>query len=194
MKNNPVLEQLAKKYVETKDTNLFISIFKLLEPLLKKKASFIFYQKVFRGNFKLVDMKQNYLEDVRQELNLEVINLLNKYNPKKSFGTYLVSSLWKWTPKFTRKNKFYKYLKNKSINAVDNDGTEFSILDNISQEEVSSDNFIEIFENLTKTETKILNLYQENIHINQSEIAEIIGVTQQRIDQIISGLKKKYIK
>lgn len=190
---NPELNKLAVEYSQTKNANLFPAIFKIIEPILKKKAEFVFYQKTFRGHFKLVDMKQNTLDDVKQDLVVEVIKLLKKYKPEQSFSTYLISSLWKWTPKYTRKNKFFKYLKNKSMNIIGEDGEEKSLIDDIPQTSHFEGNLVDLFENLTETEIKIVNLFQENNNINQSEIAGIVSLTQQRVSQIFQGLKKKYI-
>jgi RNA polymerase sigma factor (sigma-70 family) len=217
---NPELDKLAKEYAETKDKNILPKIFKILKHILKKKASFVFYQQTFHEgkklpkskwfkningeliptyehNFRLVDTKQTELEDIEQELALEVIRLLKKYNPKQPFDEYFFGTLWKWIPKFTTKNKFLNYLKHNSMYIVDDAGNEKSLIDDIPQKESFSSgllNFIDMFENLNENEIKIINLFQENGNIKQTEIARIIGVTKQRVKQILQGLKNKYIK
>jgi RNA polymerase sigma factor (sigma-70 family) len=211
---NKELDLLAKEYVKTKDKTILVKIFKLLKHILKSKADFVFYQKtfhegkskgyiesldgkktpVYEHNFKLVDTKQTELEDVEQELALEVIRILNKYNPKQPFENYLFAAIWNWTPKFARKNKFFNYLKFNSMNVVDEDGNEKSLIDNIPQEvNFGCGDLTEMFENLTENEKKIINLYQENNNISQSEIADSIGITQSGVSRLLAGLRKKYI-
>jgi len=212
---NPELDRLAKEYIETKDKTILVKIFKLLKHILKQKASFVYYQKtfhegkltghikaldgkktpVYEHNFRLVDTKQTELEDVEQELAIEVIRILKKYKPTESFETYLFAAIWNWTPKFARKNKFFNYLKFNSMNVVDDTGKEKSLIDDIPQEKsVADENFTDMFENLNENEIKIINLFQENGNIKQTEIARIIGVTKQRVKQILQGLKKKYVE
>jgi RNA polymerase sigma factor (sigma-70 family) len=212
---NKELDVLAEEYIKTKDKNILDKIFKILKNLLKKKASFVFYNQTFHEgriiryktiqpenkkipiheyNFKLSETGQTELKDVEQELALEVIRILNKYNPKQSFETYLISALWLWTPKFARKNKFFNYFKNNSMNVIDDNGNEKSLIDELPQETNHyNDKLEELFENLTETEKKIINLFQENSNINQSQIAGIIGITKQRVSFILKGLKKKYV-
>lgn len=213
---NPELNKLAKEYSETKDKIVLTKIFAILKNLLKQKASFVFYKKtfhegkitgyiktlegkkipVYKHNFKLSETGQTELADVQSELAIEVIRILKKYKPEQDFETYLIGALWLWTPKFARKNKFFNYLKFNSMSVVDDSGKEKNLIDEIPQKEkFSSDlvNFIDMFENLNENEIKIINLYQENGNIKQTEVARIIGVTKQRIKQILQGLQKKYI-
>lgn len=211
---NPELDKLAKEYLITKDKTILVKIFKLLKHILKQKASFVYYQKtfhegkitgriksldgkkipVYEHNFRLVDTKQTELADVEQELSIEIIRILKKYKPTESFETYLFSAIWNWTPKFARKNKFFNYLKFNSMNVIDDSGKEKSLIDDIPQVESSrEENFVDMFENLTENEIKIINLYQENGNIKQPEIARIIGITQQGVSFILKGLRKKYV-
>ena len=212
---NNELDKLAKEYIETKDKTILVKIFKLLKHILKQKASFVFYQKtfhegkitghiksldgkkipVYEHNFRLVDTKQTELEDVEQELAIEVIRILKKYKPTESFETYLFAAIWNWTPKFARKNKFFNYLKFNTMNVIDDTGKEKSLIDDIPQEiSAYEENFVDMFENLTENEIKIINLFQENGNIKQPEIARIIGITQQGVSFILKNLRKKYIE
>jgi len=214
---NEELDKLAKEYSRTKDKTILPKIFKILKHILKKKASFVFYQQTFHEgrrlpkskwfkningeliptyehNFRLSDTKQTELEDVEQELAKELIILLKKYNPTQPFEEYLYGTLWNWIPKFTTKNKFLNYLKHNSMYVVDDSGNEKSLIDDLPQESHEERNLVDNFENLTENEIKIINLFQENGNIKQTEIARIIGVTKQRVKQILQGLKNKYIK
>jgi RNA polymerase sigma factor (sigma-70 family) len=125
---------------------------------------------------------------------IEIMRIIKKYKCKKPFDNYLFASLWNWKPHFLNK-KFYNYLKNNSAEIIDEEGNEKSLIENIPQEENTTAelDFKEMFENLNETEKKVINLLTENNDIKQSEIAEIIGVTQQRISQIIDEIKKKYV-
>ena len=210
---NPELDNLAKEYSKTGDREVLTKIFFILKDLLKSKASFVYYAKsfhegnitghiklngkkipVYKYNFKLSETGQTELADVQSELAIEIIRILKKYKPKQDFETYLFGALWNWTPKFARKNKFFNYLKFNSMNVIDESGKEKSLIDDIPQAESRIDeNFTDMFENLNETEIKIINLFQENGNIKQTEIAKIIGVTKQRVKQILHGLQKKYV-
>ena len=81
------------------------------------------------------------------------------------------------------------------MNVVDDEGKEKSLIDSIPQENSSQElNFVDLFENLNENEIKIINLFQENGNIKQTEVASILGVTKQRVKQILNGLKKKYVE
>lgn len=211
---NEELNKLAREYRKNRDKVILTEIFSILKNVLKKKASFVFYSQtfhegkitghiksldgkkipVYKYNFKLCETGQTELTDVQSELAIEIIRILNKYNPEQDFETYLFSALWNWSPRFARRNKFFKYLKNNSMYTVDNNGIEKSLIDDIPQaESLADENFTDMFENLTENEIKIINLFQENGNIKQTEIAKIIGVTKQRIKQILQGLKNKYV-
>ena len=212
---NKELDLLAREYIKTKDKNILTKIFNILKYIIKKKAAYIYYVNIFHEGkivghqimqpqnkkvpiheftFKLSETGQVDLEDIEQELALEIIRILNKWNPKYPFDVYLFGALWKWLPKFARKNKFLKAFKIKSMNIIDDNGEEKSLIDNIPQEiSKSEENLVDLFENLTENEKKIINLYQENPQINQMEIAGILGITQQGVSFLLKGLKKKYI-
>jgi RNA polymerase sigma factor (sigma-70 family) len=210
---NEELNNLAKEYSKTGNREVLTKIFTILQNLLKKKASFVFYAKtfhegkitghiklngkkipVYKHNFKLSETGQTELADVQSELAIELIRILKKYKPEQDFETYLIGALWNWTPKFARKNKFFNYLKFNSMNVIDDTGKEKSLIDDIPQaKSMTDENFTDMFENLTENEIKIINLFQENGNIKQTEIAHILGVTKQRVKQILQGLQKKYV-
>jgi len=52
-------------------------------------------------------------------------------------------------------------------------------------------NLMDFFEDLTEEEKSFLNLCIKNKDKNQSQLSEIIGVTQPRVSQIVANLRKK---
>jgi RNA polymerase sigma factor (sigma-70 family) len=212
---NKELDLLAKEYVKNKDRNVLTKIFNILKYIIKKKAAYIYYVNIFHEGkivghqimqpqnkkvpiheftFKLSETGQVDLEDIEQELALEIIRILNKWNPKYPFDTYLFGALWQWLPKFARKNKFLKVFKLNSMNIIDENGEEKSLIDGIPATEIKNEeNLIDLFENLTENEKKIIILYQENLNITQTEIAMALGITQSGVCRLLQGLKKKYI-
>jgi len=191
------INELAIQYKKNPTKLLLDKIFFELRFIIKNKATFIYFQKKFKyGNRTLVlsETKQVDLQDVKQDMCIEIMRIIKKYDCKKPFDNYLFSSLWNWKPHFLNK-KFYNYLKNNSSEIVDEEGNEKSLIENIPQEESTTSelDFKEMFENLNETEKKVINLLTGNNNLKQSEIADIIGVKQSRISKILKGLKKKYV-
>jgi RNA polymerase sigma factor (sigma-70 family) len=189
------LNELIKQYKKTKDHQLLNQIFEVLKNIIKKKAEFLFYQKTFKFGkyeFKLVDTKQVELNDVKQELNLELLRMIKDWKGKQPFENYLFASLWNWRPKFVNKSLIQETF---NIHEIDED--EDSKIDNIpaEPEEIKEDiNIDEMFSDLTEIEKKIIILLKDNPELNQSELADIIGVTQQRISELMTNIRKKYNK
>ena len=189
------LNKLVIQYKKTKNSQILNQIFEILKNVIKKKAEFIFYQKTFKFGkceFRLINTKQIELNDVKQELNLEVLRIINNYNIKKPFEKYLFGCLWNWKPKFMNKKFLQQYL-----NIHETDGNRGIKIDEIlgkpegDKEKINID---EMFENLTKIEKKIINFLIKNSNLNQSQLAEKIGVTQQMISKIMKNVRKKYRK
>lgn len=192
MKN---LTELVREYKKTKSQALLNDIFSQLAQIIKEKATFIFYKQRFniKGTvFKLVDTQQIELEDVIQEINLEIVKLINKYDIKKKFEPYLYSTLWKFKPHFINQD-FVNQLKNVPSTMIDNEGNEKSILENIEVlPEVG--NYMELFENLTEIEKKVVKIYAENPTIKQRQLADTLGLTQQEVSKIMESIRKKVKK
>jgi RNA polymerase sigma factor (sigma-70 family) len=189
------INELVRQYKKNKDPQLLNQIFEVLKNIIKKKAEFLFYQKIYKMGkyeFRLVDTKQCDLNDVKQELNLEILRIINDYNVKEPFENYFFASLWRWKPRFINK-KFIQQMFN--IHEIDED--EESKMNNIpaKPEETNEDiNIDELFSDLSEIEKKIVNLLKDNPELNQSELAETIGVTQQRISELMANIRKKYNK
>lgn len=204
------LQQLVIDYKTTKHQKLLEEIFLLLDKLLIKKAKYIFYKQKFFKNycvkriydeetkqyidkqftecFKLCDIGKVDYEDVLQELKIEVLRIIENYDIKKPFMTYLVSSIWKWRPDYIRNKQFVAELSNVEENE--------NILDKSfiekSSEEINTKQILKRFSNLTEQEEKYIKLKINHPEYNQSEIADILGVTQQRVSELKKNLRKKY--
>jgi RNA polymerase sigma factor (sigma-70 family) len=193
------LDELALEYKKTKNKNLLNNLFILLQPMLKKKSEYIFYHKQFKcGNssVRLCNTKKVELDDIIQELNLEVLRIIDNYDVSRPFKNYFFSTLWDWRPDFIRTGNFGKEINmviSENILATD-ENTNF--LDNMadpnSVQATDDTPIFQKFTDLTDQEKKVMNLLMKNNKINQSQIAKIIGVTQQRVGQIINKLKNKY--
>jgi RNA polymerase sigma factor (sigma-70 family) len=189
------INELVKQYKKTKDSQVLNQIFEVLKNIIKTKSEFIFYQKLFKFGkfeFRLVDTKQYELNDVKQELNLEVLRIIKDYNINEPFEPYFFASLWNWKPRFVNKKLIQQLL---NIHEVDED--EDSKVNNIPAEPVEIEdelNIDEMFTNLTDIEKKIVILLKDNPELNQSQLAETIGVTQQRISELLVNIRKKYHK
>lgn len=189
------LNELAVEYNQKKEGAVLLEIYKKLEKTITEKAKFVFYQKKFRYGIKLVNTKQVDFEDIKQELYLEILRLLNNLDPKKSFETYLYSTLWNWDASRIINQDFYNQLKNVNmITADEADEEDTPIIDTIAtlpkfdeEEEIEH-----LFTKLTSTEKKIIEILRLNSKIKQPELAKILKVTQQAVSKIFVSLRKKY--
>jgi RNA polymerase sigma factor (sigma-70 family) len=208
------LNQLAKEYKKTASSIILNEIFKLLTDALHKKAQYVFYEQKFsKGKydieifdkttkqfqkekrtetFRLCDTKKVEFVDVEQELNLKVMELLNKYDARKPFENYLFATLKNWRPTFIQNLNFTKGLNTVNESDLADINDKHSSLDEVvsvmPEEEIEID---DLFANLTEEEKKFIELKKKFPHKNQTEIATILGVTQQRVSQILIDLKKK---
>ncbi len=181
MKN---LDNLIIQYQKTKDKKTLNDIFILLKPIIKSKSSYVFYRKNLRKNdqtFKLYELGTITINDIEQELRVLILRLINDYNGKASFSTYLYSSIWNWGNSLS-----YLY-----------EGFKTTFLPEDDEQLITNPN-IEIYNlegvNMTYTEKRIFELFKENQYIKQSQIAERLGVTQARLSQIIKKFRKKITK
>lgn len=191
MKNNN-LEKLVKNYKRKKDIYILDQIFKNLNNILNEKASYIFYKQTFFGKeeIKLCDTKQIELDDVKQELYLEVLRIINEYNIRLPFENYLYSNLKLWKPKFINAD-FLKNFKTQSIYQTNDEGEEENLADNMSSPEPLN---IEFNTPLTEKEQEIWELLQGDLHLSQEEIAEELSISQKSVSNLISSIKKKLQK
>jgi RNA polymerase sigma factor (sigma-70 family) len=212
---NPQIQALVIEYKKTKQQSLINEIFKLLNTLLVKKAKNIFYhqkfpqhtykkrildnetgeyvEKEFVECFRLCDIKKIDFEDVLQELRLEIFRIIENYDITRQFYTYLISSLWKWRPECIRTKQFAVELSDIGSGEMEDD--ELNNFENIGEETEpipEKQNMMKNFEALTKQEKKLIKLKLSRPQLNQTQIAESLGVTQQRVSEILRNLRKKY--
>jgi len=217
MKN---LNELAKQYKKTNSQVILLEIFKLLAQPIKTKARYIFYKQDFVKEkyevmvydkkkedlkkqkrvryFKLCDTNKIELEDIEQDLQLQVMELLKKYDPKKPFENYFNATLSDWRPSCVREFNFIKDLDTKNETELVQENQEEPPLDDLATIEpeypVEDVNIDKMFQNLTKKEKNLLELMVKFPNKNQQELADIIGVTQPRVVQILKEVRKKYKK
>jgi RNA polymerase sigma factor (sigma-70 family) len=211
------LTDLVIEYKKTKTDLIFSQIYALLKKSIQYKAKVLFYSPVIAGEknvevfdkktkkfvvmkkrkyIKLCETGQIALEDVEQELNLKLLQVINNYDEAKgTFDTYFFATLWNYVPEFINQ-EFLDQLKNVKTYSINEDGDEASIVDNIAvfsefEEEINPH---DLFENLTPQETEVLNLLLKNPKLNQTQVAEKIGVTHSRVSAIYIALRKKVIK
>jgi RNA polymerase sigma factor (sigma-70 family) len=189
------LNELAKFYKETKERKYIDEIFKIIAKQLNDKASYTFYQKKFKASkyyFRLCDTHKVEEDDVLQELYLNVLETINRYDGVRPFDTYLFSTLWLWKPKFINRD-FYCQLKN--ISTVEYDNEDDEVMHEIAvnpvypQDEIVIDN---LFTNLTEREKKIIDLLRQNTKLKRVELAEILEVSPESISQSLRSIKNKY--
>jgi len=197
------LTELVINYQKTKNKNVLEEIFKLLQKIIKEKSKYIFYVHTFKygeSKFKLVDLKSIELCDIEQELYLDTLKMINRYNPKKPFENYLFAYLWKWTPRFITTIKFLKSLKTQSIYQINEEGEEENIIDNFEVNEprgnIESNLIIEDIFNQCKNEKEknICQLLMCNPTMSQEEIGKEMGMTSQNISLILNKLRKRLKK
>jgi RNA polymerase sigma factor (sigma-70 family) len=174
------LTELVIEYKKTKNKRLWGEILKIIDENLKKKVSLVF------AKLKYYQIEK---EDIKQELLILILQIIDNYDISKPFENYLFSSIKHWTPKLT-KDDTTDFKRQYKVNQDTGEETEIEAFGVVKNNE---HDLIDNFENLNENEIKIINLFQENGNIKQTEIAKIIGVTKQRVKQILQGLKNKYV-
>jgi RNA polymerase sigma factor (sigma-70 family) len=205
------LTELAREYKKIKSQKV--------SSALKKKADYVFYEQKFFKNeykvrifnretlkfknekrintFRLCDTKKIELEDIQQELNLKVMELLEKYNISLPFTNYLFGTLKNWRPSYVQDINFVKGLD--TINESDLSGnkeikdTDINDIPAPEQKTEESINLDTLFANLTSQEKMVINILRKDCKKKEDEIAKIIGVTQPRVAQILQSIREKKI-
>jgi len=186
------LTELVIQYKKNKDNKILNTIFLLLEKNLKEKADYVFYQQNFFGKkgIKLSATKKVDYDDIKQELYYEILKIINTYDTKFPFENYLFSSLKFWKPSIIN-TEFFKNLNTQSIYQINEEGEEENIAENIM---ITNPQKIEFIEDLTNKEREIFDLLKSDINLTQIEIAEELGISQQRVSDLIASIKKKIQK
>ena len=190
------LNELVVEFKKTKNSQILNQIFTSLSKVIHEKSKYIFYQQKFSAKkyvFRLVDTKQVDIMDVEQELNLFTLELINRCDINKPFDKYFYSSIWLWKPKFINQD-FVNSLRNVSDIKLSDEGDEYSLIDGVAtfpkfDEPINLD---DLFDNLSDNERKILNILKDNPKTTQEKIAQVLGVTRERVSQIYVDIRKKY--
>lgn len=146
-----------------------------------------------KGFFNLRKDNLCEFEDVLNDLWVEVLRVIENFDMKKDFNTYLFACLWEFIPSFITKN-FVKSLSNKSLTKMDDEGGESEIEIPDEQEEKSEPNISteEIFAICKdEFEKKILTLILKNKKINKTKIAKELGVSSSYISLVLKDLRKR---
>lgn len=206
--------ELVKQYKETKDKNILNNIYTILRPFVISRAKYVYYKQYYplsnyynkdiKGTFNL--SKSNLCEylDVENDLWMEVLRIIDKYDTNKDFDIYFRSCLWNWRPSFLNAN-FISSLSNKSIT---NEGEEENQLDilvepdklNLEKEEIiteKKENLKQLKKGIlecceTENETKVFSILLKDNKINQSEIAKKVKISQPAVNKIIKKIRKKF--
>ncbi|HEY0088654.1 MAG TPA: sigma factor [Candidatus Lokiarchaeia archaeon] len=167
-------------------------IFKELQIFINKTSRRVYYRKnltVGKQVYSISDSSYE-LEDVKQDVCLEIMRLINNFDITKSFNTYLISSLYKYQPHFVNK-AFINELVGVSLDHIEEDIGEF-VKSNTSANSVFADLAVEDilnqFEN--SIDKNIVKSYLENPNITESELGAKYKVTQQYISLRLGEIRK----
>jgi RNA polymerase sigma factor (sigma-70 family) len=151
--------------------------------------------KCIRGFFNLRKDNLCEYEDVENDIWLEILRTIAKFEITKDFNVYLFSNLWEFIPSFITKD-FVKSLSNKSLTQTDEEGNDTQIDIPEDNEETKSKPSLQEILKVCKTEIerKVCELYLENPNLSQTEIAEKLGTYQRDISRIINKLRKRLKK
>jgi RNA polymerase sigma factor (sigma-70 family) len=192
------LTELVRQYKRTKSTILLGEIFGMLDKNLHKRAEYLFYQQKYNIGHKwvkLVDLKRMELDDVLQDLRVQILELISRYDVKKPFENYLFSTLQFWFPKCLRNRDSKTTLSALTESETTHGDSDESIFNHLTVPAVYPEdefNSKEYFDDLSEMEKKVVDLFFEFPDKTQVEVAEILGVTQQRVAQLISNIRVKY--
>ena len=192
MKN---LTDLVRQYKRTQSTIILGEIFQLIDDNLKKRAQYLFYQQKFqvgKKSIRLVDLKRMEFDDVLQDLRLRILELISQYDVKRPFENYYYTTLQFWFPKCLRNRDQREELGILTESEMKSNEDDSSVFDHLTTPAVYPIENIEIFDNLSEMEKKVVDLFFDSPDKNQQEVAEILGVTQQRVSELIMNIRKKY--
>lgn len=191
------LTQLVKLYKKNKSSKNLVNIFEELDTIITKKSKYIFYKQPFyiKGKcFRLCETKTISLDDIKQELIVLILELIKQYNGKKSFKTYLFSSIWHWGSNLLNSSLANQIITKNSSEMIDEERN-INYFNNLSANKITireDYNFDKI--KLSKMERKVIKLYKKNPDFTQTQLARRLGVTQARVSQILQKLRKKLKK
>jgi RNA polymerase sigma factor (sigma-70 family) len=225
------LTTLILKYKENKSQIILKEIFEILNLIIKKKATYVYFAKWYplnlyhpckycrvcdklnnvpksehslfckdcekckciKGFFNLNKNNLCSYKDVEQDLNLTIMQMLEKFTPEKEFSHYLYTTLWDWRPSFLTKD-FVKSFSNQSLTQINDSGDEVQIdvKDEKEEPKISIEDIFKVAE--SKREKEIIQLFLNDKSMTQEKAGEILGITQQTISLIFNKLQKKLKK
>lgn len=189
------MNSLAIQYKKTNDINIRNKLFNKILPYIKEKARYVYWYKSYKLYNKICKVK--YLssiseEDIFQELCIDVLLWIEKYNTKGKFKNYLFASFWNWRPKSINKETYMdlKSIKCSGLSSEQKD----KFIDSLSKEvqfdvRIGVNNLL--FFVKSPNEKAILKLLYINPDISRNDIAKILGISNGRVSQIFSKLKEK---
>jgi len=175
------LTNLVRQYKQKKDNKILENIYKLINKDIEKRVELI-YRKLKYYKIDKVDIKQ--------ELYIKILSIIDRYNPKEPFENYFYSCLKYWKPKL-KKDDIINF---ESLYKVDDESGEEREIDIVhNYQKIDSKITAEdIFEKCkTKLEKKVCGLLLENPRITQEELAVKCKKTQRTISRVINGLRNK---
>ena len=191
------LNELAIEYKKNKDSQTLNEIFKLLLSKLDAIANNVFYTKKFFGDNEIVlsQTKKTTLKDIKQDLYLFVLELIEKYDVTRPFENYVNTSIYLWKPSCININ-FLREMKITVSETEFEDEKGNSYLANLVGVDPTSinanNNYEGLFKKLTSQEKMVLNILRKDSSLSQSVVARIIGVNEKRMSKIFLSLRKKY--
>jgi hypothetical protein len=178
-KNNPTEKKLA-------------FIFSELKVFIDKTSRRVFYSKCIKigeTTYSISDSSYE-LDDVKQDIQMEILRLIKNFDITKSFNTYLIASFFHYRPDFVNK-EFINELVNKSLDNTEEDFDK--VYDSFIVDKPIVTAFIvdDILELCTdKLDKDIIKSYAENPSIKESELADKYKVTQQYISLRLVEIRK----
>jgi RNA polymerase sigma factor (sigma-70 family) len=196
------IEELVKQYKKTKDRKISNQVFVLLDKILRDKAHYVYTKKNFsknnscgRGILTLKMLNRFDEDDVLQELRIEVLQLIENYDTKKSFAGYFYSTLWSWTPKeLFHATSLFSRISERSLDASEIEEDKGWLKQLVIQPEIFNKIEIrDVFVGLTDEERAVVEIYLAIPEIKQVEVAEMLGITHQMVSLRLQTIKTKKI-
>lgn len=179
------LTKMVIDYKKNKDNNLLENILKTINKDINKRVEII---------YKKLKYYQIEKDDIRQELYIKILNIIENYDTKCPFENYLFYSLKFWKPKL-KKDDIINFESLYKIDETTGEELEIEIEDKKSNKTISNFTLEAIFKECqNELEIKICKTYLENPKITEEELAEKLGTYQKNISRVINRLRKRLKK
>jgi len=188
-----MIDNLAKQYKQTGVIAIRDTLFNEILPIIKEKAKYVYWYKAYKLYDRVCQVRNLYNiteEDILQDLCLDALTWIEKFNGTTSFSKYLFASLWNWKPKYINKEAYV------GINTVECKGLTSEEKDNFMDSianEIQLDLRIgvgSLMENVKcPNEKAILKMLYINPDISKNDMAKVLGVSKGRVSQIFANMK-----